>query len=32
MAAYKVPQIRLVASLPMTATGKVKKNELEQQL
>lgn len=32
MAAYKVPQIRLVSSLPMTATGKVKKNELEQQL
>ncbi|MEN5090905.1 AMP-binding protein [Pseudomonas protegens] len=32
MAAYKVPEIRLVSSLPMTATGKVKKNELEQQL
>ncbi|MGC5698790.1 AMP-binding protein [Pseudomonas sp. NFXW11] len=32
MAAYKVPEIRLVSALPMTATGKVKKNELEQQL
>jgi long-chain acyl-CoA synthetase len=28
MAAYKVPEIRLVAALPMTATGKVKKEEL----
>ncbi|MCU1719358.1 AMP-binding protein [Pseudomonas sp. 5P_3.1_Bac2] len=32
MASYKVPQIRLVQSLPMTATGKVKKNELEELL
>ncbi|NBF01955.1 AMP-binding protein [Pseudomonas sp. Fl5BN2] len=32
MAAYKVPEIRLVSALPMTATGKVKKNELEHQL
>src|SRR5690606_1631028 len=32
MAVYKVPQIRLVESLPMTATGKVKKNELEALL
>ena len=32
MASYKVPEIRVVAALPMTATGKVKKNELEQQL
>ncbi|HLD68649.1 MAG TPA: AMP-binding protein [Pseudomonas sp.] len=32
MAIYKVPEIRLVDSLPMTATGKVKKNELEQLL
>ena len=32
MAVYKVPEIRLAESLPMTATGKVKKNELEQQL
>lgn len=30
MAVYKVPEIRLVDSLPMTATGKVKKQELEQ--
>lgn len=30
MAVYKIPEIRLVESLPMTATGKVKKNELEQ--
>ena len=27
MAIYKVPEIRVVAALPMTATGKVKKNE-----
>lgn len=32
MALYKVPEIRLVESLPMTATGKVKKNELEALL
>jgi long-chain acyl-CoA synthetase len=32
MASYKVPQIRLVPSLPMTATGKVKKNQLEELL
>jgi long-chain acyl-CoA synthetase len=32
MAIYKVPEIRLVESLPMTATGKVKKNELEALL
>jgi len=32
MAIYKVPEIRLVDELPMTATGKVKKNELEKQL
>ena len=30
MASYKVPDIRLVESLPMTATGKVKKNELKE--
>lgn len=30
MAGYKVPEIRTVESLPMTATGKVKKNELEE--
>ncbi len=28
MASYKVPEIRLVKGLPMTATGKVKKEEL----
>lgn len=28
MAGYKRPEIRVVASLPMTATGKVKKHEL----
>ncbi|WP_298184421.1 AMP-binding protein [uncultured Pseudomonas sp.] len=32
MASYKVPEIRVVEALPMTATGKVKKNELESQL
>lgn len=32
MASYKVPEIRVVAALPMTATGKVKKNELEALL
>ncbi|MFA5678770.1 MAG: AMP-binding protein [Pseudomonas sp.] len=30
MAGYKVPEVRLVESLPMTATGKVKKNELKE--
>ncbi|HDZ56939.1 MAG TPA: acyl-CoA synthetase [Pseudomonas xinjiangensis] len=29
MAIYKVPEVRLVDTLPMTATGKVKKQELE---
>jgi non-ribosomal peptide synthetase component E (peptide arylation enzyme) len=28
MAAYKLPEIRLVSALPMTATGKVKKQDL----
>lgn len=32
MAVYKVPEVRVVAALPMTATGKVKKNELESLL
>jgi long-chain acyl-CoA synthetase len=32
MAAYKVPEIRLVQALPMTATGKVKKEELRALL
>ncbi|HYZ32152.1 MAG TPA: AMP-binding protein [Crenalkalicoccus sp.] len=31
MATYKVPEIRFVDSLPMTATGKVKKEELAKQ-
>lgn len=32
MATYKVPEIRIVESLPMTATGKVKKEELARLL
>jgi len=32
MASYKVPQIRFVVELPMTATGKVKKHELQALL
>jgi fatty-acyl-CoA synthase/long-chain acyl-CoA synthetase len=32
MAVYKVPEIRLVTELPMTATGKVRKVELQAQL
>jgi long-chain acyl-CoA synthetase len=32
MAAYKVPEIRIVDGLPMTATGKVKKDELRDLL
>ena len=28
LAVYKIPEIRIVASLPMTATGKVRKDEL----
>jgi acyl-CoA synthetase (AMP-forming)/AMP-acid ligase II len=32
MAGYKVPEIRLVKALPMTATGKVKKEELKALL
>jgi len=32
LSAYKVPEVKLVASLPMTATGKVKKDELEKLL
>ena len=28
LAVYKIPEIRIVESLPMTATGKVKKEEL----
>jgi non-ribosomal peptide synthetase component E (peptide arylation enzyme) len=32
MATYKVPEIRVVEELPMTATGKVKKEELSKLL
>jgi len=28
LAAYRVPETRIVPALPMTATGKVKKEEL----
>jgi fatty-acyl-CoA synthase len=28
MAVYKIPEIRIIDALPMTATGKVKKQEL----
>ena len=31
MATYKVPEIRVVDELPLTATGKVKKGELQKQ-
>ncbi|WP_321816326.1 MULTISPECIES: AMP-binding protein [unclassified Paraburkholderia] len=32
MAVYKVPEIRLIDALPMTATGKVRKQELDELL
>ncbi len=32
MATFKCPEVRIVDSLPMTATGKVKKGELAEQL
>jgi non-ribosomal peptide synthetase component E (peptide arylation enzyme) len=32
MAPYKVPEVRLVESLPLTATGKVVKRELADRL
>jgi long-chain acyl-CoA synthetase len=32
MAGYKLPEIRLIDSLPMTATGKVKKQDLSALL
>ncbi|WP_345961046.1 AMP-binding enzyme [Metapseudomonas otitidis] len=32
MAVYKVPEVRLLPAMPMTATGKIKKNELEALL
>ena len=32
MAVYKVPEIRIASELPMTATGKVKKEELAKLL
>jgi fatty-acyl-CoA synthase len=28
MAVYKIPEIRIIDALPMTATGKVKKQDL----
>lgn len=31
LAVYKLPEVRVVEALPMTATGKVKKEELAQQ-
>jgi len=31
LAVYKIPEIRIVDTLPMTATGKVKKEELARQ-
>jgi long-chain acyl-CoA synthetase len=30
LAVYKIPEIRIVDTLPMTATGKVKKEELSK--
>ncbi|MBS3732221.1 MAG: AMP-binding protein [Desulfobacterales bacterium] len=32
MAGYKVPEIRIVEELPLTATGKVKKEDLKERL
>lgn len=32
LAVYKIPEIRIVKALPMTATGKVRKNELAELL
>lgn len=32
LAAYKIPEVRIVPSLPMTATGKVRKDELARLL
>jgi long-chain acyl-CoA synthetase len=32
MATYKVPVIKIVDQLPLTATGKVKKEELKKAL
>jgi non-ribosomal peptide synthetase component E (peptide arylation enzyme) len=32
MAVYKAPEVRIVDALPMTATGKVKKEELAKLL
>lgn len=31
LAAYKVPEIRVIEAMPMTATGKIRKNELGAQ-
>ncbi len=32
MAVYKVPEVHIVEAFPLTATGKVKKHELQEQL
>ncbi|MGW8321969.1 MAG: AMP-binding enzyme, partial [Thermodesulfobacteriota bacterium] len=32
MAGFKVPEVRIVDQLPLTATGKVQKTELERML
>jgi len=32
LAVYKIPEIRIATTLPMTATGKVRKEELLKQL
>jgi long-chain acyl-CoA synthetase len=32
LAVYKIPEVRIAESLPMTATGKVRKEELLKQL
>lgn len=32
MSVYKIPELRVVDSLPMTATGKIIKTELEEML
>jgi fatty-acyl-CoA synthase/long-chain acyl-CoA synthetase len=32
MAGYKIPEIRIVDQLPLTATGKVQKEQLKDKL
>jgi len=32
MASYKVPEVRLVTEWPMTTTGKIRKNELQERV